>query len=126
RISPKNLEVSATAVLDHIKATFPDRPIHLIGHSLGGFVATQLALRSPDPIEAVTLFSPAGAKIDYTEHCQFTDHLIHSFERPVEGPNPFSIPSWYQYFQRICTQERWQENPEFRNFLLDGKSTDIF
>lgn len=34
--------------------------VHLVGHSLGGAVAAQLALRNPDSVASLTLIAPAG------------------------------------------------------------------
>jgi len=53
-----NLGVEADlvdALVDKLK-----RPVHLVGHSFGGAVALQLALRHPDHLKSVTLIEPAA------------------------------------------------------------------
>lgn len=42
----------------------PQRPVHLVGHSRGGCIAWQLALRLPDRIRSLALFDPAGMSPD--------------------------------------------------------------
>jgi len=43
------------AVIDQVK-----RPVHLVGHSYGGAVALQLALRRPEHLISLTLIEPAA------------------------------------------------------------------
>jgi pyruvate dehydrogenase E2 component (dihydrolipoamide acetyltransferase) len=54
-----SLEALAAAVLAFMDALGIARA-HLVGHSLGGAVAVEMALTSPDRVTAVTLIAPAG------------------------------------------------------------------
>ena len=49
----------AAAILDFMDAAGIDRA-HLVGHSLGGAIATEIALTTPERVTALTLISPAG------------------------------------------------------------------
>jgi pimeloyl-ACP methyl ester carboxylesterase len=40
------------------------RPVHLVGHSLGGMESATLAGRRPDAIASLTLLAPAAASVD--------------------------------------------------------------
>jgi pimeloyl-ACP methyl ester carboxylesterase len=42
----------------------PDRPVFVVGHSLGGGVALQLALDRPDLVRSVTVVNPVGGAPD--------------------------------------------------------------
>lgn len=53
-----SLEAHARAVLD-LAETVADGPVHLMGNSLGGTVATVAAARRPDLVRTLTLVSPA-------------------------------------------------------------------
>jgi pimeloyl-ACP methyl ester carboxylesterase len=44
----------------------PDRPVFVVGHSLGGGVALQLALDRPDLVRSVTVVNPVGGAPDRT------------------------------------------------------------
>jgi pimeloyl-ACP methyl ester carboxylesterase len=49
------------ALLDHLD---PDRPVFVVGHSLGGGIALQLALDRPDLVRSVTVVNPVGGAPD--------------------------------------------------------------
>lgn len=38
-------------------------PVHLVGHSLGGWVAAEVAVRNTSRIASLTLFAPAGIRV---------------------------------------------------------------
>src|ERR1700712_1907336 len=42
----------------------PDRPVFVVGHSLGGGIALQLALDRPDLVRSVTVVNPVGGAPD--------------------------------------------------------------
>ncbi len=39
------------------------RNVHLVGHSLGGWIAAELAIRSTEQLDALTLMAPAGVAV---------------------------------------------------------------
>ncbi|HSP36500.1 MAG TPA: alpha/beta hydrolase [Frankiaceae bacterium] len=49
------------ALLDQLD---PDRPVFVVGHSLGGGIALRLALDRPDLVRAVTVVNPVGGAPD--------------------------------------------------------------
>jgi pyruvate dehydrogenase E2 component (dihydrolipoamide acetyltransferase) len=51
---------SLATTIDLIDQALPRGPLHLIGHSLGGAIATGLAQRRGDDICSLTLLAPAG------------------------------------------------------------------
>jgi pimeloyl-ACP methyl ester carboxylesterase len=51
---PVSLDDEARA----IERLMPDRAVHLLGHSYGGAVALQIALRRPDRVLSLTLYEP--------------------------------------------------------------------
>jgi pyruvate dehydrogenase E2 component (dihydrolipoyllysine-residue acetyltransferase) len=54
-----SIETLAEAVLAYMDAEGLESA-HLVGHSLGGAIAVEIAARSPDRVVAVTLIAPAG------------------------------------------------------------------
>lgn len=54
-----NAGVSAKAVGQSLAALELDR-VHLVGHSMGGAVATLVALRTPEKVASLTLLAPGG------------------------------------------------------------------
>ncbi|WP_394827452.1 alpha/beta fold hydrolase [Pendulispora albinea] len=65
------------------------RPIHLVGHSYGGFIAATLARKNPDIIRSLTLFDPVAMGV------------LHDAEDPeglanlgtVDGEDAFNDPA---------------------------------
>jgi pimeloyl-ACP methyl ester carboxylesterase len=47
-----------------VEALDPDRPVFVVGHSLGGGVALRLALDRPDLVRSVTVVNPVGGAPD--------------------------------------------------------------
>ncbi len=56
---PCNAVGSAKAVVKSLDALKLDR-VHLVGHSMGGAVATLIAMRGPERIASLTLLAPGG------------------------------------------------------------------
>jgi pimeloyl-ACP methyl ester carboxylesterase len=71
RVTPETLYQSVRAGLHALV----DEPVLLVGNSLGGAMALQHAMESPDKVSALALLSPAGARISETEW----DALVRAF-----------------------------------------------
>lgn len=54
----------ATNVAAFIRALSPDRPVLLLGHSMGGGIAALVAARWPECVARVGLFNAAGVRFD--------------------------------------------------------------
>lgn len=54
------LDRLATVMLAAMGAVSPDRPLHLVGHSMGGAIALRAAALAPERVRALTLIAPAG------------------------------------------------------------------
>ena len=48
--------------LDLLDATFAE-PVHVIGHSLGGWTAAEVAVRNTGRVKSLTLLAPAGIRV---------------------------------------------------------------
>ncbi|MGW0025314.1 alpha/beta fold hydrolase, partial [Rhodococcus sp. NPDC003383] len=57
---PSTLEVFARGVLETLDFLGEQRPVHLVGNSLGGAVAQQIAALSPDHVASLVLVDSAG------------------------------------------------------------------
>lgn len=61
--------------LDYLETLF-DEPVHLVGHSYGGFLALQLALRRPDKVRSIAAYEPvAFGALDETEDADAIEKL---------------------------------------------------
>jgi 2-hydroxymuconate-semialdehyde hydrolase len=57
---PITLESLAAGVAETVAALGEDRPLHLMGNSLGGAVAMRMLVRDPDRVRTLTLVNSAG------------------------------------------------------------------
>lgn len=57
------LRRTADSLAELAEARFDGRPVHLLGNSMGGAIAVQLAARRPDLVRTLTLVSPALPKV---------------------------------------------------------------
>ncbi len=94
--------------------------VHLVGNSLGGFIATWFALEHPDMVASITLIDAAGMEgADKSE----TDRII---ER---GENPFAIGDFasFKKFMSCVTYEQ-PRIPTFimRALYLDARRRQSF
>jgi len=71
--------------------------VHLLGHSIGGWTAAELATMCPGAIDRLVLVSPAGLKPDEGE---IRDIFIHSPEELLGYTihDPASVPEWTELF----------------------------
>lgn len=56
QFSFQQLALNTHALLDHVDAG----PVHVLGHSMGGMIATRFALMYPDTTASLTLLNPIG------------------------------------------------------------------
>ena len=68
-------------VAEFIRAVSPDRPVVLLGHSMGGGIVALVAADAPDEVARVGLFDAAGVR--------FRDNRFG--ERVLAGENPFAV-----------------------------------
>lgn len=62
------LALNARALLDHLGV----RKIHLVGHSMGGILATTFSVNYPDSVDKLILINPIGLE-DYGRYVEFKD-----------------------------------------------------
>jgi len=61
-----DMEDMATLLVEFLEALELDRP-HLVGHSLGGWAAAELAVFRPSSIRSLVLIDPLGVALDWTK-----------------------------------------------------------
>ncbi len=62
------LALNTRALLDHLGV----RKIHLVGHSMGGMLATTFSVNYPDSVDKLILINPIGLE-DYGRYVEFKD-----------------------------------------------------
>jgi pimeloyl-ACP methyl ester carboxylesterase len=74
-------DAQAERVADFIRAVSPDKPVVLLGHSMGGGIAALVAARHPELVARVGLLDAAGVR--------FHDNRFG--EEVLAGRNPFAV-----------------------------------
>lgn len=77
----RNIADMAMHYLDYLDACGGE-PVHLIGHSLGGWIAAEAACRNTRKLKSLTLMAPAGLRIKGTP---IGDNFIWSPEETVRN-----------------------------------------
>jgi pimeloyl-ACP methyl ester carboxylesterase len=80
------------------------RRVHLLGHSIGGWTAAEMATMHPGAIDRLVLVAPAGLKpeqgeildIFYYPPAELLEHTVH---------DPAAIPEWAELFGGAPTAE---------------------
>jgi pimeloyl-ACP methyl ester carboxylesterase len=105
RTAPHNAKVSTTlladdcaALIEHLGAA----KVHVLGHSMGGFVAQELAARRPDRVDRLILVGTA------LENTVRNDTLLLDMTRSLEsGADP---EAWFrEFFRWIFTARFFQD-----------------
>jgi len=75
---------------------------HVLGHSIGGFAAAEMAAMSPGSIDRLVLVAPAGLK---PETGEILDIFFHSPQqlRDLTVHDPKTIPEWDELFGKPPT-----------------------
>jgi pimeloyl-ACP methyl ester carboxylesterase len=73
------------------------RDVHLVGHSLGGWIAAYLAIFYPQRFRSLTLISPAGLRVP---EAPMTDPFRLSPESAMETLLGAHAPDYGEYFDR--------------------------
>jgi len=79
--------------------------VHLLGHSIGGWTAAEMAVMDPWAIDRLVLVAPAGLKPDHGEILDVfyypPDQLL-----PMTVHDPSTIPEWAELFGTPPTREQ--------------------
>ncbi len=81
-----------------------ERP-HLLGHSIGGWTAAEMAVIAPRAIERLILVAPAGLKPEHGEILDIFYHTPADVSR-MGVHDPATIPEWDELFGRPPTPEQ--------------------
>jgi pimeloyl-ACP methyl ester carboxylesterase len=75
---------------------------HVLGHSIGGWTAAEMAAMSPATLDRLVLVAPAGLK---PERGEILDVFYHSLAalRDLTMHDPGSIPEWQELYGRSPT-----------------------
>jgi pimeloyl-ACP methyl ester carboxylesterase len=77
---------------------------HVVGHSLGGWTAAEMAAMSPGAIDRLVLVAAAGLK---PEQGEILDIFFHSPAqlRDLNVHDPATVPEWEQFFGKAPTPQ---------------------
>ena len=75
---------------------------HVLGHSIGGWTAAEMAAMSPGALDRLVLVAPAGLK---PERGEILDVFYHPLPvlRDLTMHDPSSVPEWQELFSRPPT-----------------------
>jgi pimeloyl-ACP methyl ester carboxylesterase len=113
--SPRCDEYTVDAMVADVLAALDDEPVDLVGHSMGGHVASQVALRAPGLVRRLVLEeSPvpprSGAPLPDPDAPERPPEPI-DFDWAVVGPMRRALratnPLWWQGIERLPTPTLW-------------------
>ena len=87
---------------------------HVVGHSIGGWTAAEMAVMSPGSLGRLVLVAPAGLKPETGEILDIFYHPLPAL-RDLMVHDPTSVPEWDELFGRppsLAEQEVAQRNRE--------------
>jgi pimeloyl-ACP methyl ester carboxylesterase len=96
-----------------------DRPVHLIGYSMGGSIAARFAARYPDRVETVGLIAPAGLACGATMASPMTWPVLGDWAFRVLGPwilESYSGADWAQAKDPEYWRARYREMAKYRGY----------
>jgi pimeloyl-ACP methyl ester carboxylesterase len=112
---PYTVEMFAKDVTELIKA-LNLAPVHLVGHSLGGMIAFQLTLDSPELVKTLTIINSAP-DVEYPSFKMQIGFMLRSLSVKLFGMEKISkmlanavFPKPSQVMLRQTFVERWLEN----------------
>ncbi len=83
---------------------------HVIGHSLGGWTAAEMAAMSPGAIDRLVLVAAAGLKPEQGEILDIF-FLSPAQLRDLNVHDPTTVPEWEEFFGRAPTPRRSSRSP---------------
>jgi pimeloyl-ACP methyl ester carboxylesterase len=113
--SPRPGEYTVDSMVADVLAALGDEPVDLVGHSMGGHVASQVALRVPDRVRRLVLeeapVPPRSGRprpdpdppARPTGPIDFDWAAVGPMRRALRAPNPL----WWQGIERLPTPTLW-------------------
>jgi len=78
---------------------------HLLGHSIGGWTAAEVAVTAPRAVDRLVLVAPAGIKPDHGEILDVFYYPLPELTR-LTVHDPRTIPEWEELYGRPPTHEQ--------------------
>jgi pimeloyl-ACP methyl ester carboxylesterase len=78
---------------------------HLLGHSIGGWTAAEMAVTAPRAVDRLVLVAPAGLKPDHGEILDVFYYTLPELTR-LTVHDPRTIPEWEELYGRPPTPEQ--------------------
>ena len=126
----QQLAQNTKAVLDHLKID----KIYLLGHSMGGMVATRFALMYPETVEKLILENPLGLEdwklvAPYTSiDKNYQTKLKADYESTKKYQNNFYYDNKWkpEYDEWVYLLTGWTKSPDYPNVaLVNAKTSDM-
>jgi pimeloyl-ACP methyl ester carboxylesterase len=96
-----------------------DRPVHLIGYSMGGSIAARYAAKHPDRVETAGLIAPAGLACGATMSSPMTWPVLGDWVFRVLGPwilESYSGSDWAEAKDPEYWRARYREMARYRGY----------
>lgn len=96
-------------------------PVHLVGHSYGGYIAARIACLQPDTLLSLTLIEPGGPIEGEVNGRSYVDDLMLGAKMVREGDTCKGVA---HFLDTVCTEPKWEDgSEEYRAMTLSNALT---
>jgi len=98
-------------------------PVHLVGHSYGGYIAASIACSRPELLTSLVLMEPGGPIQGGAETASNSDDLKHGAELVSRGETEKGVAL---FLDAVCLKPKWQAgSADYKAMTLSNAATLI-
>ncbi|MEM7256751.1 MAG: alpha/beta hydrolase [Pseudomonadota bacterium] len=125
-VPPDTFSYTAQAHIDDTIAVIHhlcDEPVHVVGHSYGGYIATAVACRAPKLLRTLTLIEPGGPVEGQAAGVSMIDGLSHGAQLVAQGNAANGVAC---FMDTVCGKPKWIDGSyEYQAMTLSNANTIV-